>query len=100
MYLDDHLALEARKRGVPGMTRMYNGYHKITGTYEQLTKFFRSNNVVVLIDFLDKIYHFRAVVIDKEETVYTVSTDKYELGVRDILTKLVMEMRVKPKIKM
>ncbi len=82
------------------MTRMYAGYHTTTGTYEELTDFFRKHNVVILIDYIDKTYHFRAVVIDREETIQTVSTDTYELGIHDVLTKLVMEMSIRPKIKM
>lgn len=99
--MNSSLALMARKKGVPGMTRMYAGYHTTIGTNEDLTNWFLREGVFIEETYSveKKEFTTRAIVMaDGHVLQTTINTDR-ERGLESTLTKLTSGLPDSKKVK-
>lgn len=99
--MNNSLALMARKKGVPGMTRMYGGYHTTIGTNENLTHWFLKEGVFIeeTYDIEKKEFTTRAIVMTNGHVLQTSVNMDRERGLESILTKLTSGLPDSKKVK-
>ncbi len=105
--IDRDLAMKARQKGVPGMTRMYGGYHTVTGNYDDLMNWFlnegvflRSTFEIVSLEEGKRAFTFSAIVMDDMQTIAIHRARKYWTAMEGVFNKLLDDLPDKKGVTM
>ena len=90
----------ARSKGVPGMTRLYNGYHKIIGSTGELADWFRNEGVHVAINLTDEGYTSTAITLQGKEVIKSFTGDHHGKLLHKTLTALLEDLPDDKKVRM